>query len=116
MREMPYGQWVAFDGYESVHKCGNTSEYQSPNSGLGRNDNKSERVTSSRRSTPESPDHLYRVSPDERPLHLKPHETKSNGLGEWVKLIIICAVGYGVYKMFGVLGVIGLIIIAALLR
>ena len=28
MREMPYGQWVAFDGYDSVHKCGQMSEYE----------------------------------------------------------------------------------------
>jgi len=26
MREMPYGQWVAFDGPESVHHCGQSSE------------------------------------------------------------------------------------------
>jgi hypothetical protein len=27
MREMPYGQWVAFDGPESVHDCDQESEY-----------------------------------------------------------------------------------------
>ncbi len=28
MRQMPHGQWVAFDGEESVHKCGQISEYR----------------------------------------------------------------------------------------
>lgn len=27
MREMPHGQWVAFDGRDSVHSCGQPSEY-----------------------------------------------------------------------------------------
>jgi hypothetical protein len=27
MREMPHGQWVAFDGPESVHECGQLSDY-----------------------------------------------------------------------------------------
>ena len=27
MREMPHGQWVAFDGHDTVHKCGQDSEY-----------------------------------------------------------------------------------------
>jgi hypothetical protein len=30
MRQMPYGQWVPFDGYRSVHRCGQTSQYQNP--------------------------------------------------------------------------------------
>jgi hypothetical protein len=29
MREMPYGQWVAFDGADSVHECGQISDYDS---------------------------------------------------------------------------------------
>ncbi|MBM3273399.1 hypothetical protein FJY94_09245 [Candidatus Kaiserbacteria bacterium] len=27
MREMPYGQWVAFGGSDTVHKCPESSEY-----------------------------------------------------------------------------------------
>lgn len=27
MREMPHGQWVAFDGSDSVHSCGQISSY-----------------------------------------------------------------------------------------
>ena len=27
MRQMPHGQWVAFDGDESVHECGQSSQY-----------------------------------------------------------------------------------------
>lgn len=27
MREMRYGQWVAFGGYSRVHRCGEASEY-----------------------------------------------------------------------------------------
>lgn len=27
MRQMPYGQWLAFDGPDSVHNCGQASEY-----------------------------------------------------------------------------------------
>jgi hypothetical protein len=36
MREMPYGQWVAFDGYDSVHKCGQMSEYEATPSASSR--------------------------------------------------------------------------------
>lgn len=28
MREMPHEQWVAFDGFDSVHSCDQSSEYE----------------------------------------------------------------------------------------
>src|SRR5258706_5360832 len=36
LREMPYGQWVAFDGSDSTHKCGQKSQYDAwPSSSKG---------------------------------------------------------------------------------
>lgn len=46
MREMPYGQWVAFDGYDSIHNCGQVSEYDAePTASTHRSDSSGGRTT-----------------------------------------------------------------------
>lgn len=97
MREMPYGQWVAFDGYDSVHKCGQVSEYDAAPSASSRPDG--------------SRGHSTQTPPDAKPSAPQPSASgtdrgqqswsppkKEKGWPAWVWWLIVIAVLYFLLK------------------
>src|SRR5882672_2308099 len=91
LREMPYGQWVAFDGPNSTHKCGQRSQYDPwPSSSKGTGGNGYPATTRASSTSTGLPHSLT-------PGH--PHQpSKTSKIPTWVWWLIVIAVFYLVMK------------------
>lgn len=105
MRQMPHGQWVAFDGHESVHKCGQASDYDDspththPARGAYRSSPPSPPVPV-RPSAYTSPQSQSTGSQPQSPTTLSTptQPTKSEGWPAWVWWVIAIVILYLIFK------------------
>jgi hypothetical protein len=97
MREMPHGQWVAFDGQDSVHNCSQVSEYGPE--------------PSTSRQTSNTPGRSTSTAPASLPSSSRPSTSGSNriqqptsptkreeGWPAWVWWLIVIVVLYFIFK------------------
>ena len=96
MREMPYGQWVAFGGHDKVHKC--------PESDYGPEPSRSSRSSSSRErniqpapvATPSNFQASTYAYEDKQKASSPPK--KEDGWPAWVWWLIAIVVLYLIFK------------------